>query len=570
VLPAAKLGILVVTASLLTGGALVVFTGGADGSDHGLDTDGDGLYDWLVVEMPLAADAANYYNVYAILGTRTPFGGGCLGGGMPGPLPLGPPVPILGGNPGIAYPETNPDVVYPISWAMVRAFYEKGDHTVSLAFRGTDIGYAGVDGPYEVRAIVFPDGQWGDPRMGGPGILPMPTFRPWSYTTQGYDASAFEQPRFAIRFTGTYEDRGVDENGNGRYDYLVVEAPADVNLAGPYTFGATLTAAMDGNWTYNDYPTYWISSTYGTVDLAEGRQTVEVRFNGGDIWASGVSGAMDFAIFISYDMGYGYGGDGRNGTVPPPLLPDFTLPTGFDAYGDALCGATSEYRHEQWDELVEPAEFTGAFADRGEDYDADGLYDALAVDVGVNVTAPSRFEFSGQLMSGDGGTFISSDWQDLYLNPGEQTLTLRFSGPAIAASGVDGPYRVDISLVARRDPQTTYTTGPYAHTDFDADGNNTRGMIWIADLSADASEIRTTVERGLDLLTVVMEGTVHVQTWAADGTLAFEGNGTVSLSSGGDKATLTFAWSPAPGTYVVAATLTSQWGNDAARITVTV
>jgi len=95
-------------------------------------------------------------------------------------------------------------------------------------------------------------------------------------------------------------------------------------------------------------------------------------------------------------------------------------------------------------------------------------------------------------------------------------------------------------------------------------------MIWIADLSADASEIRTTVERGLDVLTVVTDGTVHVQAWASDGTLAFEGNGTVSLVSGGDKVTLTFPWSPAPGTYVVAATLTSQWGNDAARITVSV
>jgi len=159
----------------------------------------------------------------------------------------------------------------------------------------------------------------------------------------------------------------------------------------------------------------------------------------------------------------------------------------------------------------------------------------------------------------------------MYLEVGVQTIGLRFAGPDIRRSGIDGPYRADLNLVvAMRDPQATIITGTYAHTDFEEDETTTRGSLWIADLSADASEIRTTVERGPDLLTVVMDGTVRVQAFAADGTLAFEGNGTVSLPSGGDVVTVTFAWSPDPGTYVIVAMLDSQWGTDAVKVAVTV
>lgn len=554
---ASKLVILAVSASLLSGGAFVALTGTSGpvaSGDYGVDTDRDGRFDWLVVTVEVGVDAPDYYNVWATLGTREAWGGSCY---PMGPQPLEPGVPVRGGE----YHEE--DAVYPISWASSREFLEAGDHTIRVAFRGTDIGHAGVDGPYLVQGTLWADGEWEPtPRMEA-GIMPEPSGQTWEYTTGPYDADAFETPRYAIQFTGTYADQGLDTDGDGLYDYLVLEAPAEVALAGAYFFDGTLFAQVP--FTY--MPTYeWMTSTYGTVEFAEGRQVLELRFNGGDIWGSDHSGSFGFSISVYY-------GGGGDDVRPDGTLWEGPLPEDgpeFDVYGDFLCGTTSEYRHDQWEELVEPATFTGVFADRGEDYDGDGLYDVLAVDAEVDVTEASAFEFSGQLLSEDGSAWIAGDWQWVYLDVGVQILTLHFSGPAIAASGVDGPYRVDISLVARRDPQATYVTGPYAYKDFDPDETTGRGNIWIADLSADASEICVTLERGPDLLAVVMDGTVRVQALNADGTLAFEGDATVSLPSGGDTVTVTFAWTPAPGEYVVVAMLESQWGTDALRIVVTV
>ena len=571
-----KLVIAVVTASMLSGGALVVLTAssGGAGNDYGLDTDGNGLFDWLVVKMPFTAEEANYYSVIALLGTEQPWGRGCFSmWTMPGPLPQDPnvPPPVPGIREGEPYPGP---VMYPISFAIVREFLEPGDHTFLLSFKGTDIGYAGVDGPYEVQAYVFADGGTPDPRM-GPGIFPYPgDWTTWEYTTSAYASTDFEEPTYAIRFTGAWSDEGLDTDGDGLYDYLVLTAPADVNLAGPYYFGATLMIdSGDPYWG----PT-WVTSTYGTVELAEGQQTIEARLNGGEIWASGHSGSFDFMMDVYYG-GWWYGGDIEpNGTIPQPggYPGGYPMPMGdYDLYGDFLCGATSEYANEDWEELVEAARFTGVFADRGEDYDADGLFDVLAVDAEIEVTQATYLELGGTLMSSDGTTWITMGWQSTYLDVGTYTVTLYYDGPSIRASGVDGPYVSDMVLwTGYRGSQATYTTGAYAATDFDEGGwggNGTRGTHWISDLQADASTISVSVQRGNDLLTYVITDTLTVQAYAEDGTLVFEAQAGVSLPSGGDSQSFTFSWAPDPGTYVVMAYLgDASQPNDAVRIVVTV
>jgi hypothetical protein len=453
------------------------------------------------------------------------------------------------------------DVVYPISWASVREFLEAGDHTVALAFKGTDIGLAGVDGPYQVQAYVSADGGWVGYET-RPGIMPpVPEGWTWEYTTGAYEASDFEEPRFAIRFTGTHADEGLDLDGDGLFDYLVVTADADVNLAGTYSFDGSLTAPFDGG----PYRDFWVTSTYGTVDLAEGRQALEFRFNGGDLWASGHEGAFDFRLSVYYGGGIVYGyPDGTIWEGPAPKEDGE-----FDVYGDTLCGRTTEYRHDVWEELVELATFTGVFADHGEDWDGDGLFDVLAVDAEVDVTEANTFDFSGQLMSADGSAWIAADFLQAYLEVGVQTLTLRFPGPAIRASGIDGPYRVDMNLVvAFRDPQATYTTGAYAHTDFDEDDQTRPRTHWVANLTADAQTIAVLVVRGDDLLTYVIEDTLLVEAFGRDGTAVFAAREKVYLPSGGSTQSFTSAWAPEPGTYVVRASLAGT--GESVEIVVTV
>ncbi len=529
-----KVILVILTASVLSGSAIVAITGGAgpgEGSDYGLDTDGDGAYDWLVVRMAFAVDEPDYYNVQAILGTTTPFGRGCSG------VPV--PIRELG-----TVPPTNdhpPEMFYTISWAYTREFLEPGEHVIALAFRGTDVGIAGVDGPYVVEAQVSTDMPYilGDGAMPGP-YVPPPAGWTWRYTTAAYEVEAFETPRFAVQFTGATEDAGLDLDGDGLFDYLVVRAEAQVNAAGTYSFGGTLTTDFA-----DPAGIKWVAGTSGTVDLAEGVQTLEYRFNGGDVRASGHEGTFDFHVNVYYG-GYVWGnGTIREGEPYPPKQPEF------DVYGDAQCGATSAYRPAQFEERVEPAKYTGVFRDRGEDRDGDGLFDVLAVDAEVEVLEANAFEFSGQLLAGDGSVWIAGDYQYTYLEAGVQTLTLRFSGPEIARSGVDGPYRVDMNLfVAARDPEATYVTGPYAHADFEADETGVLAH-YIQNVTADASTISVVVVRGNDMLDVVIEDVLTVEAYDVEGRLVVQAQDKVYLPSGGSAQSFAFRWAPGPGTYLI-------------------
>lgn len=400
--------------------------------DYGLDTNGNGLYDYLVVRMPYTVDKADYYMVAAVLMGDVPATD-CYGGGMYGGY--------YGGYQPMIYPNGNPFMPqgYPISVAYSVVFLEPEDKVIKLAFNGKDINRAEADGPYQVMAYVMSQsnlwytqpGPTPDPRGGYMGGYDFPT--PWTYTTNSYKYADFEAVTWAIRFTGTHSDQGVDTNGNGLYDYLRVTSEVQVNLAGGYMVSAYLTKTPDmtqesppyWNATPGPYPgpNYLYTSYYGQVDLSEGRQTINFDFTGGDIRASEVDGPYDVYLSVYYigDMYYyynnsgGYGGY-RNYTDPTggiiigpgvPLTPGPSGPGGaFDNYGDYACYKTQEYKHDQFDEAPADIVFTGEFSDRGEDWNGNGLYDELIVDAGVEVFRGGYFEVRATLYNTDGSQAI--------------------------------------------------------------------------------------------------------------------------------------------------------------------
>ncbi len=138
--------VLLMTMALATGGAawgvhsLIRSAGGA-GADYGLDTNGNGKFDWLVVEADVALPQAGTWDVYADLSSLAPPPTGSCG------YPTSPPVPLLSG--GTTYPVA---ASYSIAYVYERYFFPAGDQTVRMAFSGTDIARAGVDGPYSVHA----------------------------------------------------------------------------------------------------------------------------------------------------------------------------------------------------------------------------------------------------------------------------------------------------------------------------------------------------------------------------------------------------------------------------------
>ncbi len=529
----------------MSGGNSPRASGDAGGLDYGLDADGNGLFDYLVVIMPLNVEKPDYFSVFAQLTGKSSPPSDCFGYRT--------------------FPEQGmPE--YPISYAQVRVFLEKGDNEIKLAFKGKEINAAGADGPYVVKAWAMSDSDM-QYRQGEPcmtpncGGYPLPELAPWEYTTGSYKYTDFEEPTWAIRFTGSNSDRGVDVNGNGLFDILRVSSEVKVNLAGNYQVSAILMKQV--NWTPGEqgrpedpwnYPQMTLYVYYwGQVDLSEGIQVVDFDLSGEEIQASGVDGPYDVYLSANYMFDYypypypyhnetdpGWIDPGIPGQPPPPMPPSGWRDKGvaeqdFDFYYDFACHETQAYLHDQFDVAPPDVVFTGEFADEGIDWNANGLYDELQVGVGIEVFRSGYFEVDWTLSSEDGSQAISWASDQLYLDAGKQTVTARFPGGTIKDSGIDGPYQVHINILRierPRDPEADYLTSSYTHDQFEGYGgsNNTRSL-WIGSLEVRAQgdppaiqgAAAVTIMRGPDMLTVVMDGTVELTISDSNGNIIFTG-----------------------------------------------
>ena len=117
-----------------------------------------------------------------------------------------------------------------------------------------------------------------------------------------------------------------------------------------------------------------------------------------------------------------------------------------------------------------PASFAPPHADFGVDVDGDTLFDYLEVDAVVTVVTTGYYYVVGSLYSGDGSVFLETIYRGFFAGPGPVATPLSYLGLRIYASGLDGPYRVELEL---RDDfgglldTDVHTTSGYRATDFD-------------------------------------------------------------------------------------------------------
>ena len=442
---------LLVTMALAAGGAAwgvhaLMSAAGDVGTDYGLDTNGNGTFDWLVVEAQVSLPQAGTWEISADLSSSNPPPSGSCGYGAL------PPVPILAG--GTLSP--TPDA-YPIAYVYERYFFTDGTQTIRMAFPGTDIARGGADGPYRVHARVS---------IGG---LPYMTNRPiadwggpvveWNYTTKAYAASQFEQPMRPATFTGDHLDSAVDLDGDGLADFLELRADVHVNLAGHYALNGYLSKGAGTD------VVRLIAYGYRDFDLATTDTSVVLRFRGDQIRQAGVDGPWDFSLTLYYaPLAYAGGNmtPGPIGTILPPL------PT---YYPETLCGTTSAYRSADFDDTIELVRYTGRFEEMTPDRNGDGTYDALVIRAEVEVFATASFDLSGLLSGPTGSPVIAKSYGPAWLPEGFRWAEFTFAGPDIRTAGIDGPYLASLSMTpgARGiDPTTTYTTMAYRAADFDA------------------------------------------------------------------------------------------------------
>ncbi|MEM4265399.1 MAG: Ig-like domain-containing protein [Thermoplasmata archaeon] len=348
--------------------------------DHGLDTNGNGFFDWLVVDVTVNVLEAGWYDTTGILYDNSSN-----------------------------FIDFNHNLTY----------LDAGYQVVALQFQGSYIYSNGEDGPYIVYLNMYDDSSnhLGDD----------------THTTDAYLYTEFEH---VSQFEPPHSDYGVDADGNGKYDMLVVEVNVSIATDGWYCVVAELY----------DSSFELIDTDYNFSYLGIGSHAVTLRFSGLAIYRNGVGGPFDVSLAL-YDENFD--------------MLDYDVHT------------TAAYSYTQFDS--DGALFSPPHFDYGLDTNASGLYESLVMGVGVYVSTPGSYRIEGYLLD-YGLAFVDYFENHTTLTAGYHTVFLQFSGPAIYAHGIDGQFLVVLNLSdAARNwlDSDFYETGWYSYTDFEQGIPNT-------------------------------------------------------------------------------------------------
>lgn len=160
-------------------------------ADFGRDTDGDGLFNQLVVNVGVNATVAGSYRLSATLED--------------------------------AQGRTHP--------ASMLANLNVGANTVGLAFDGESLFNNRVDGPYRLKSVTLAE-------EGTLDVLPVDQLTD-AHQTAAYNFRQFQHDPIAL--TGNGSTTGIDNNGNGLFDLLRVAIEVEVISSGFYNWSGRLT-----------------------------------------------------------------------------------------------------------------------------------------------------------------------------------------------------------------------------------------------------------------------------------------------------------------------------------------
>jgi hypothetical protein len=268
-------------------------------------------------------------------------------------------------------------------------FLNAGIQVVQLRFEGWLIRANGVNAPYTVYLDLY-DGSW--------NLLDTDVYT----TTNPYKDTDFELPPAA--FSPPYSDYGLDTDGDGYFNYLVVNVTIDVSVAGNYEVEGVL---------FDSIPN-WIDATSNFTFLSVGIQVVQLYFDGMSIYRNGVNGTYTVNLQLN---------DNSSNMVDT------------DTY------TTNIYTYNQFQ--APGASFKPPHSDYGLDTDSDGYFNFLVVNITVEVSVAGFYRIEGDLLN-DTPKWIDDDANDTFLNVGTHVVQLRFSGVSIYIKELNGPYIVEL------------------------------------------------------------------------------------------------------------------------------
>ena len=217
--------------------------------------------------------------------------------------------------------------------------------------------------------------------------------------------------------TGNVSDHGQDDNGDGKYDRLVIEADVNVQTAGPFILQVTLDVAGQS------------LLAHGQAVLTAGLQTIRASIDAAVLratWADGPYRITNVSLLCV----------GEDGAMPSGSIVSDTL-------------QTAPYGIIQFQ--PSPIELRGYYNAWATNTGGGPGYDVLTILLGVAVLRPGPYDFEAVLRDSCGGIIqVLQGTQSLGEGSNPNTLQLFFSGQAIGQNGVNGPYSLE----------DLYITGP--------------------------------------------------------------------------------------------------------------
>ncbi|MGQ9507048.1 MAG: hypothetical protein ACUVTB_04210 [Candidatus Bathycorpusculaceae bacterium] len=243
-----------------------------------------------------------------------------------------------------------------------------------------------------------------------------PLSRPYRY-------DEFDTPAY---FTGTIFDEGIDEEPNGKFDYLKISVEANVTEPGYYQF--EVLDLLD-----SAFQKILVSdSLYDYFDV--GVHLVNLTIYGPKIYMSNLNPRYINSLSI-YTFVKGWG------NIPTDRL--FSIPL------------SKSYNYTDFESH---ALLTGNISDIGVDTDGDRLFDYLAVGVEVNVTEAGIYEIGiNNLMEKTDGSYRYMYYPQWFIGDfdvGVQTVYLNYSGPRLAYDHFSPTNVSDVTLYEQVYPYT--------------------------------------------------------------------------------------------------------------------
>jgi hypothetical protein len=266
--------------------------------DHGVDDNSDGLIDRVVFDLGTQTTTAGNFRAFVHLKTA---GGKSIVGSSDADLPTG---------------------------------------TGSLAVNvfADDLRAAGENGPYTVEYIELDS-------IGTGGASPCDRLDDLGQT-QAYLLTQFQ--RKPLILTGVTTDQGVDDNGNGRFDRLLVTVQVDALYSGFYSWNMKL-ADQDGR---------QLAFSSSSAFLGAGLNSLTFSFDGSAIGSTGANGPLKLSDLLLFgtksivvpDAGQtqAYSSiqfeNGRGTDVTPPSLTVSLTPDTLWPANHQLAAATANIR----------------------------------------------------------------------------------------------------------------------------------------------------------------------------------------------------------------------------------